>query len=67
MPANEILQEAKKLHKLGDSLHVLAEQHAPVAEALAILSGNVHNTANLLKVVVAMKMGVPAELDTVIH
>ena len=67
MPANEILQEAKKLHKLGDSLNVLAEQNAPVAEALAILSGNLHDTANLLKVVVAMKMGVPAELDTVIH
>ena len=67
MPANEILQEAKKLHKLGDSLDVLAEQHAPVAEALAILSGNIHNTASLLKVVVAMKMGVPDELDYVIH
>jgi hypothetical protein len=51
MPANEILQEAKKLHKLG------AEQHAPVAEAFAILSGNAHNTENFLKVVVAMKMG----------
>ena len=46
---------------------MLAEQHPPVAEALAILSGNVHNTANLLKMVVAMKMGLPAELDTVIH
>jgi hypothetical protein len=67
MPANEILQEARKLHKLGDILDVLAARHAPVAEALAILSGNVHNTANLLKVLVAMKMGVHAELDKVIH
>jgi hypothetical protein len=67
MPANEVLQEAKKLHKVGDSLEVLADQNPPIEEALKVLSGNVHNTANLLKVVVAMKMGIPAELDTVIH
>jgi hypothetical protein len=46
---------------------VLADQNPPIEEALTVLSGNVHNTANLLKVVVAMKMGLPAELDTVIH
>lgn len=47
---------------------MLAEQHAPVAEAIAIHSGNVHNTANLLKLVVAMmKIGVPVEFDTVIY
>jgi hypothetical protein len=68
MPANEILLEAKSLNKLGDSLYVLAERHAPVAEANAILSGNVHHTANLLNVVIAMmKIGVPAEFDTLIH
>lgn len=67
MPANDILQEAKKLHKVGDSLDMLADQHAPIAQALAILSGNVHDTANLLQVVVAMKMGLPGDSDTVIH
>ena len=67
MPAREILEEAKKLHAVSDSLYVLAEQHAPVAEALAILSENVDNTANLLTVMVAMKMGIPTELDTVIN
>jgi hypothetical protein len=56
MPANEILQEAKKLHKVSDSLDVLAEQHAPVAEALSILSGSVRNSATLLEVVVALKL-----------
>jgi hypothetical protein len=45
----------------------LADQHPPVQEALNILSENIHDTANLLKVVVAMKMGLPAELHTVIH
>jgi hypothetical protein len=39
MPANEILQEAKKLHKGRDSLDLLAEQHAPISKALSILSG----------------------------
>jgi hypothetical protein len=67
MPTNDILQEATKLHKVGDSLDMLAGQHAPVAEALAILSGNVHDTAHLLQVVVAMKMGLPGDSDTVIH
>jgi hypothetical protein len=50
MPANEILQEAKKLHKVGDSLEVLADQNPPIDEALTLISGNVHNTANLQKV-----------------
>jgi hypothetical protein len=56
MPANEILQEAKKLHKVSDSLDVLAEQHAPISEALSILSGNVRNSATLLEVLVALKL-----------
>jgi hypothetical protein len=67
MPADEILQEAKKLHKVGDSLELLAEQNPPIEEALTVISENVHNTANLLKVAVALKIGIPAELDTVIH
>ena len=48
MPANEILQEAKKLRKVSESLDVLAEQHAPISEALSILSGSVRNSATLL-------------------
>jgi len=67
MPANEMLQEAKKLHAMGDSLAVLANHNPPVEEALSIISGNVHHTASLLQVVVAMKMGIPAEPETVIH
>jgi hypothetical protein len=57
MPANEILQEAKKLHKVSDSLDVMAEQHAPISEALSLLSGSVRNSATLLEVLVALKMG----------
>jgi len=67
MPAKEILQEANTLHAVGDRLDVLADNNLPVEEALTVISGNVHETANLLKVVVAMKMGVLAEPDTKIH
>ena len=56
MPAQEILQEAKKLHKVSESLAVLAEQHAPISEALSILSGSVRSSATLLEVLVALKL-----------
>jgi hypothetical protein len=32
-------------------------QHAPIEEALSILSGNVRNSASLLEVLVALRMG----------
>jgi hypothetical protein len=67
MPANEILQEAKKLHKVSDSLDVLAGQHAPISEALSILSGSVRNSATLLEVLVALRLGPVPELDSVVN
>jgi len=57
MPVHEILQEAIKLRKVSDSLDVLASQHAPLAEALSILSGNVRNSASLLEVLVELRLG----------
>jgi hypothetical protein len=59
MPAKEILKEAKTLHNVGDRLNVLADKNPPVEDALNVISGNVHDTANLLKVVVATKLGIP--------
>jgi hypothetical protein len=56
MPAQEILQEARKLHKVSESLDVMAEQHAPISEALSILSGSVRSSATLLEVLVALKL-----------
>ncbi|MGA3034718.1 MAG: hypothetical protein ABSD70_15650 [Terracidiphilus sp.] len=67
MPAKEILQEANTLHAVGDRLDVLADKNPPVEEALNVISGNVHHTAKLLKVVVALKMGETAEADTEIN
>jgi hypothetical protein len=57
MPAHEILLEAKKLRRVSDSLNVLSTQHAPLAEALSILSGNVRNSASLLEVLVELRLG----------
>jgi hypothetical protein len=63
MPAHEILQEARKLHSISESLDVLAAQHVPIGEALSILSGNVRNSATLLEVLVALKLGPEQGLD----
>jgi hypothetical protein len=63
MPAKEILQEAKKLHKVSESLDLLADQHAPVAEALMILAGTVRNSASLLEILVQIRLGPGRQLD----
>ncbi|MGA3371595.1 MAG: hypothetical protein ABSC48_07525 [Terracidiphilus sp.] len=57
MPAKELLQEAGKLHQVSDSLELLAGENAPIAEELTILSGNVRNSASLLEVLVALRLG----------
>lgn len=67
MHANEILQEAWKLHKVSDNLNVLAARHAPIAEALSILSGNARSSATLLEVLVALKLKPLPEFDPTIN
>jgi hypothetical protein len=57
MPANQILQEAGKLHKVSENLDALAEQHAPVAEALLIMAETIRNSAMLLEILVALRLG----------
>ena len=57
MPVKEILQEARKLGRISESLDLLALQHAPVGEALSIVSGNVRNSGALLEVLVALRLG----------
>jgi hypothetical protein len=61
MPPTAILQEAEKLHNVSDRLDSLADQHPLVSEALITISGNIRNTATLLEVLVATKMGPPFE------
>jgi|CZKF01.1.fsa_nt_gi hypothetical protein len=67
MPAHEILLEAKKLHKVSESLDVLATQHIPLEHALTVLSGNVRNSAKLLEVLVALKLGPGPKLESAIN
>jgi hypothetical protein len=64
LPAHEILLEAKKLRKVSDSLDVLATQHAPLTEALTVLSGNVRNSASLLEVLVELRLGPEPGLES---
>jgi hypothetical protein len=63
MPSNAILHEALQLHKVSDRLDSLAEEHPVVSDALVTISGSVRNTATLLEVLVATKMGSPIGLD----
>ncbi len=63
MPSNAILQEAQQLHKVSDRLDSLAEDHPVVSDALVTISGSVRNTATLLEVLVATKMGSFLGLD----
>ena len=63
MPSTAILQEVQRLYGVSDRLDALAEQHPIVAESLLSISISVRNTATLLEVLVAMKMGLIPGLD----
>jgi hypothetical protein len=54
--AIDILQQANRLHAVSHTLHQLAEQNKPVADALFMLSDSVRRSATLLEVVVATRM-----------
>jgi len=64
MPAQQILQEAMKLYKVSESLKGLAIQDAELAEALTIMAGTVRNSANLLEVLVTLRLGSEQLLDS---
>lgn len=57
MHSNAILHEAQQLHNVSNRLDVLADEHPIVSEALITISGSVRNTATLLEVLVATRMG----------
>jgi hypothetical protein len=63
MHPNAILHEVQQLYNVSDRLDSLAEQHPLVSEALITISGSVRNTATLLEVLVATRMGPLAGLD----
>ena len=61
MRAHQILQEAWQLRRVSENLNALAKQEPPAAEALAIMARTIRNSAMLLEVVVALRIG--PELD----
>ena len=63
MQPNAILHEVQQLHNVSDRLDSLAEQHPLVSEGLVTIAGSVRNTATLLEVLVATKMGLLSGLD----
>ena len=63
MPSTAILYEVQRLYGVSDRLDVLADQHPIVSEALLSISVSVRNTATLLEVLVAMKMGPISGVD----
>jgi len=63
MNPSAILHEVQQLYNVSDRLDSLAEQHPFATEALIAISGSVRNTATLLEVVVATKMGMLSGLD----
>ena len=63
MHPNAILNEVRQLYNVSDRLDSLAGQHPLVSEALITISGSVRNTATLLEVLVATKMGLLSGLN----
>jgi hypothetical protein len=63
MRSTAILHEVQQLYNVSDRLDLLAEDHPIVSEALMAISGSVRNTATLLEVLVATKMGPLSGLD----
>ncbi len=59
MAFKAILNEVDQLHNVSIRLEGLAEQHAPITEALMTIAGSVRNTATLLEVLVATKFPKP--------
>jgi hypothetical protein len=63
MHSNSILHEVQQLYNVSDRLDSLSEQHPLVSEGLITIAGSVRNTATLLEVLVATKMGLLSGLD----
>jgi hypothetical protein len=63
MQPNAILHEVQQLYNVSNRLDALAEQHPLVSEGLITISGSVRNTATLLEVLIATKMGLLSGLD----
>lgn len=57
MGPKAILQEVTLLHDISDRLHSMADHHPILTDGLIRISGSVRNTATLLEILVATKIG----------
>jgi hypothetical protein len=62
MPANRILEQAGELHRVSQALNALAKEESPAAEALSIMARTIGNSATVLEVMVAVKLGIEPRL-----
>jgi hypothetical protein len=63
MAANEILQQATKLCVVSESLEAMAQENAPLADALSVLAKNIRESATLLEILVAVKLGSSGDIE----
>ena len=63
MHSNAILHEIQQLYNVSHRLDSLSEQLPLVSEGLITIAGSVRNTATLVEVLVATKMGLLSGLD----
>jgi len=63
MAGNEILQEATNLHTVSKRLNSLAAENAPVSKALSQMATAVRESATLLEVLVAIRMGPGGDVE----
>lgn len=57
MNLNAVLHEIKQLHSVSDRLQSLAEHHPKISDGLIRIADSVRNTATILEVLVATKIG----------
>lgn len=57
MPFQKLLDEVEHLHGVSTRIEGLADDHPAVGKELLVISGNVRDTATILAVLVATKLG----------
>ena len=62
MPAKALLYEIDQLKGVSSRLDSLANQHPIMEDEIVTISGNIHRTAVLLEVLLAIRLGPPERI-----
>lgn len=57
MPSKALLHEAEQLKEVSGRLELLADAHPTVTDAILKICGTIRDTATILEVLVATKLG----------